>query len=78
MRANPSQKSKVMGTFKNGTEVEILEVGDVWVKVRVGDKTGYMMIQFLEGDIQAAAESAESAETADTTESTDTGTAEDA
>ena len=81
MRTDPSQKSKVMGTFKNGTEVEILEVGDEWVKVRVGDKTGYMMIQFLEGDIQAAAESAESTEAAETAESSgsvDTAAVEDA
>ena len=48
MRKGPSQKSSVMASFANGTEVEILEVGDEWVKVKVGNKTGYMMVKFLE------------------------------
>ena len=56
MRKEASQDSKILGTFSNGTEVEILEVGDEWVKVRIGDKTGYMMVQFLEGDITASSE----------------------
>ena len=71
MRAHPDQKSKVMGTFKNGTQVDILEVGDEWVKVRIGDKTGYMMVKFLEGDVQAAAEAAEAADTTEAAETAD-------
>ena len=56
MRKEASQDSKILDTFSNGTEVEILEVGDEWVKVRIGDKTGYMMIKFLEGDITASSD----------------------
>ena len=56
MRREANRNSTILGTFSNGTEVEILEVGDEWVKVRIGDKTGYMMVQFLEGDITASSE----------------------
>ena len=53
MRQETNLDSKILGTFPNGTEVEILEVGDEWVKVRIGEKVGYMMIKFLDGDINA-------------------------
>ena len=72
MREDPSQRSRIVGSFENGTEVRILEVGEEWVKVQVGDKTGYMMVQFLEGDVETAA-AAETTGTESTgTESTGT------
>ena len=81
MREDPSQRSRIVGSFENGTEVRILEVGEEWVKVQVGDKTGYMMVQFLEGDVETAA-AAETTGTESTgtestgTESTETESAE--
>ena len=54
MRAKPGTDARVTGRYRNGTQVEILEVGDEWVKVSINGKTGYMMIQFLEGELPAA------------------------
>ena len=81
MREDPSKRSRIVDSFENGTEVRILEVGEEWVKVQVGDKTGYMMVQFLEGDVETAA-AAETTGTESTgtestgTESTETESAE--
>ncbi len=57
MRQEPGKKSRIVGIFSNGTPVEILEVGDEWVKVRIGDKVGYMMLKFIEGDITPSEDS---------------------
>ena len=54
MRAKPGTDARVTGRYRNGTQVEILEVGDEWVKVSINGKTGYMMVQFLEGELPAA------------------------
>ena len=51
MREEPNMGADVIGRYKNGTQVEILEVGDEWVKVSINGKTGYMMIKFLEGEL---------------------------
>ena len=51
MREAPGTDAKVTGRYRNGTQVEILEVGDEWVKVSINGKTGYMMIKFLEGEL---------------------------
>ena len=51
MREEPNMDAKVTGRYRNGTQVEILEVGDEWVKVSINGKTGYMMIKFLEGEL---------------------------
>ncbi len=51
MREEPGMDAKVTGQYRNGTQVEILEVGDEWVKVSINGKTGYMMIKFLEGEL---------------------------
>ena len=56
MRSEPSKKSEVIARYKNGTQVEILEVNDDWVKVSVNGKTGYMMIKFLEENLEDSVE----------------------
>ena len=53
MRKKPNMGADVIGHYQNGTQVEILEVGDEWVKVSINGKTGYMAIRFLEGDLPA-------------------------
>ncbi len=53
MREEPNMGADVIGRYQNGTQVEILEVGDEWVKVSINGKTGYMAIRFLEGDLPA-------------------------
>ena len=60
MRQGPSQGSKIDSYLKNGTEVEVLEVQDEWVKIRVNDKEGYVMIEFLEGNLQTQEETGQS------------------
>lgn len=47
MRREPSPSGKVIQTYKAGTEVEILENDGTWCKVQKGNKTGYMMAQYL-------------------------------
>ena len=47
MRSAPSASAKVVSSYKSGTEVEILENDGVWCKVKKGNKTGYMMAQYL-------------------------------
>ena len=47
MRKEPSSGAKVVSTYKNGTEVTVLENDGTWCKVQVGSKTGYMMTQYL-------------------------------
>jgi len=47
MRAEPSASAKVVISYKSGTEVEVLENDGTWCKVKKGNKTGYMMAQYL-------------------------------
>ena len=47
LRAAASKSSKALGSYGNGTKVTILEQGTQWCKVKVGNKTGYMMADFL-------------------------------
>ena len=51
LRKEPSSSAKIINTYKNGTEVTILENDGTWCKVQVGKNTGYMMAQYL--DIKA-------------------------
>ena len=51
MREEANMGADVIGRYKNGTQVDILEVGDEWVKVSINGKTGYMAIRFLEGEL---------------------------
>ncbi len=49
LRQEPSLKSKSLGRYFNGTQVEAIGEyhRDGWIKVRVEGKAGYMMIQYL-------------------------------
>ena len=47
LRKEPDSSSKVIQTYKSGTQVEILENDGTWCKVQVGKNTGYMMTQYL-------------------------------
>ena len=60
MRQGPSQESRIDSYLKNGTEVEVLDVQDDWVKIRVNGKEGYVMIDFLEGNLQTQEEAGQS------------------
>ena len=58
MRQKPSTKGRIMDQLSNGTEVEIIEVQEDWVKVRVNGKEGYVMIQYLDDVSQEQQEAA--------------------
>ncbi len=47
LRETPSATAAVLGKYKNHTPVSVLQRGDTWCKVQVGDKTGYMMTAYL-------------------------------
>ncbi len=47
LRANSSTGSKSLGTYPNGTMVEVLTRGVSWCKVRVDGETGYMSTRYL-------------------------------
>ncbi len=47
LRETPSLTAKVLGQYKTGTWVEVLEAGEEFSKVKVAGKTGYMMNKFL-------------------------------
>ena len=49
LREQPNSDSRVLGQYKNGTRLTMLEQGSVWCKVRVdaNGKVGYMMTRYL-------------------------------
>lgn len=49
LRETPSTDARVLGQYKNGTKLQMLEQGSVWCKVHVVavGKTGYMMTRYL-------------------------------
>ena len=47
LRAAPSDKARVLDAYAKGTEVTVLKKGTEWTKVRVRNKTGYMMTRML-------------------------------
>ncbi len=51
LREQPSTKSRSLGRYFNGTQVEIIDQTnqDGWVHVRVEGQEGYMMLQYLIG-----------------------------
>ena len=53
LRENASRASGSLGRFDNGTTVEILEQGDTWCRVRIDEKTGYMLAKYLLMDSSA-------------------------
>ena len=59
MRQKPSTKGRIMDQLSNGTEVEIIEVQEEWVKIRVNGKEGYVMIQYLDDVTQEQQEDAD-------------------
>lgn len=53
MRASQSSKGKLIEKVPVGTEVEVLEFGDTWSRIRYGSKTGFMMNKYLSVDEKA-------------------------
>ncbi len=47
LRETASTTATILGKYKNYTPVSVLQRGDIWCKVQVGDKTGYMMTAYL-------------------------------
>lgn len=48
LREKPDSQSETLGRFYNGTQVEVIEKGNVWSYVRVGNRLwGYMMNEYL-------------------------------
>lgn len=48
MRKTPSLRGALIMRIKLGEIVNIIEPGEEWCKIKYGNKTGYMMAQFLE------------------------------
>lgn len=53
LRKEPDKSSQSLGRYYNGVEVEVLEKGDEWSHVRVGEKapgsaSGYMLNEYLD------------------------------
>lgn len=46
-RKSPSLSSTVLGTYKVGTSITVLEKGTDWSKVRIGDQVGYVSTWFI-------------------------------
>ncbi|MEG0767104.1 MAG: SH3 domain-containing protein, partial [Clostridia bacterium] len=47
LRGAPSTSAVWLTRVPSCTEVDVLERGDVWTRIRAGDKTGYMSSEFL-------------------------------
>ena len=47
LRKGPGTSYKVLGSYKPGTLVTILEEGTVWNKVQIGKQVGYMMKEYI-------------------------------
>ena len=47
LRRGPGKNFKVMAEFRPGTKGKLLEVGEIWSRVTINGKTGYMMSQYL-------------------------------
>lgn len=47
LRAEPYRDSRSLGKYYNGAPLEVLEKGDRWMRVRIGQTTGYMMTSYL-------------------------------
>ena len=62
MRSKPSTSDGLYWEVPVGAEVQVAEIIGGWAKVRYGDRTGYMMADFLDMDGQEAPEEGGSAE----------------
>jgi len=47
LRAKPSQTADVLGQYFPGTPLEVLLFSGKWAKVKIGDREGYMMREFI-------------------------------
>lgn len=63
MRSKPSTSDGLYWEVPVGAVVQVAEVSGGWAKVRYGDRTGYMMAEFLDMDGQETPEAGGSAET---------------
>ena len=50
LRETPSQSSRSLGQYRNGTQVRVVSYGSTWCEVYVGTRHGYMMTQYLSFD----------------------------
>lgn len=50
LRKEASPSGTVLGSYRNGTVVQVLEKGTTWTKVSVGGIVGYMMTEYLKFD----------------------------
>lgn len=50
LRERPSQSSRSIGQYRNGTQVKVVAYGSTWCEVYVGTRHGYMMTQYLSFD----------------------------
>ena len=49
MRAKPSKSGAIVTVIKQGTEVQVSEIGESWSKIQYKGKTGYIMTEYLKG-----------------------------
>lgn len=63
MRSKPSTSDGLYWEVPVGAEVQVAEISGGWAKVRYGDRTGYMMTDFLALDAQEPPEVGGTAET---------------
>lgn len=52
MRSKPSTSDGLYWEVPVGAEVQVASVDGEWAKVRYQDRTGYMMVEYLEMDVQ--------------------------
>ena len=64
MRSKPSTSDGLYWEVPVGAEVQVAEVTGSWAKVRYGDRTGYMMAEFLDMGGQEMTEAGGTAEAA--------------
>lgn len=54
MRSAPDKNAASLGKFYSGTRVEIIaDAGDGWSQVTIGGLSGYMMAQYLSGEMSS-------------------------
>ena len=47
LRSGPSVQYSIMATYPVGTPLTVLTVGDIWSKVQIGGRIGYMMNEYI-------------------------------
>lgn len=56
LRAEALKSSKVLGKYFPGTPLDVIGFSGNWAKVRIGDRVGYMMKEFICADDKWKAE----------------------